>query len=62
MCVNLDQNDGGRAVTEFSFQITPGTVNQGRYDILMEIKSNGRVSKTYLSMPLLAAVPGSGMP
>lgn len=61
MCVNLDQNHGGRAVTEFSFQITPGTVNQGRYDVLMEIKSNGRVSKTYLSMPLLAAVPGSGL-
>nr|WP_296437389.1 ADP-ribosylglycohydrolase family protein [uncultured Acetatifactor sp.] len=56
MCINVDQNHGGCAVTEFSFTILPQAITQGRYDLLLEIKSNGRLSRMFLTLPLLAGV------
>ena len=55
-CLNLNQRHGGCAVTEFDFSVTPENLNQGRYDLLLEIKSNGRAQKLFLELPLLTAV------
>ena len=55
-CLNLNQRHGGCAVTEFDFSVTPGELNQGRYDLLLEIKSNGRLQKLFLELPLLTAL------
>lgn len=54
-CVNLNQHHGGCAVTEFDFSVTPGNLTQGRYDLLLEIKSAGRLQKMFLELPLLTA-------
>lgn len=53
MCINLDQWHGGNAVTEFEFSITPQEIARGRYDILIEVKSLGRMSKMYMELPLI---------
>lgn len=55
-CRNLEQRHGGYAVTEFDFAVTPENLTQARYDLLMEIKSNGRLQKMFLELPLLTSV------
>lgn len=52
MSVNIDQTQFGFAVKEFDVVITPHDLFLGRYDLLMEIKSNGRMTKTFLELPL----------
>lgn len=52
MSINLNQRHGGSSVTKSAFAITPHGIQQGRYDILLEIKSAGRLSKMYLTLPL----------
>ena len=52
-CKNLNQRHGGCAVTEFDFSVTPGTLDQGRYDLLLEIRSQGRLQKLFAELPLL---------
>ena len=54
-CVNLNQRHGGCAITEFDFSVTPGTLNQSRHNLLLEIKSNGRAQTLFLELPLLTA-------
>lgn len=54
-CVNLNQRHGGCAVTEFDFSVTPEALDRGRYDLLLEISSNGRLQKLFLELPLLTA-------
>lgn len=51
--INLNQIHGGSSITELDFSITPQTLTQGRYDILLEIGSHARPSKTCLTLPLL---------
>lgn len=51
--INLNQIHGGSSITEFDFSVTPQTVTQGRYDLLLEISSHGRLNRTYLNLPLL---------
>ena len=55
-CLNLNQRHGGCAITEFDFTVTPGQLNRGRYDLLLEVKSNGRLRKIFLELPLLTAL------
>jgi hypothetical protein len=54
-CTNLNQRHGGCAVTQLDFSVTPGEINQGRYDLLIEIHSNGRLQKLFMELPLLPA-------
>lgn len=54
MCVNLNQRHGGSAVTEFDFTITPGPITSGRYEVQLEIKSNGRLTQMFVPILLLA--------
>lgn len=54
MSVSLDNPHGGTSITEYEFEIVPTTINQGRYDILLEIKSSGRAMMTYIPITLLA--------
>ena len=54
-CTNLNQRHGGCAVTELDFSVTPGDITQGRYDLLIEIHSNGRLQKLFMELPLLPA-------
>ena len=55
-CLNLNQRHGGCAVTKFDFAVTPEALTQGRYDLLLEIKSNGRLQKLFVELPLLTAM------
>lgn len=55
-CVNLNQRHGGCMVSEFDLAITPDQLTQGRYDLLLEIKSNGRLQKMFLELPLLTSM------
>ena len=43
-------------MTEFDFAVTPDMLTQGRYDLLLEIKSNGRLQKLFMELPLLVKV------
>lgn len=56
MALCLDQFHGGHSVTECGFEVVPGELNRGRYDLLLEIRSNGRLSVMYLTVPLLTAL------
>ncbi len=53
MCVNLNQRHGGCSVTKASFSIVPHEIKESRYDILLEIRSVGRMTKMFLTLPLL---------
>ena len=53
MSVFLDNRHGGNGVTEFSFTVTPGVLTRSRYDLLLEIKVNGRATSVYLPVVLL---------
>ena len=55
-CLNLNQRHGGCAVTSFDFTVTPGELTQGRYDLLLEIRSNGRLQKLFVELPLLTSM------
>ena len=46
-CIYLDQAHGGNALTETAFSIIPNQLNKGRYDVLLEISSLGRLSRLY---------------
>ncbi len=54
MSVFLDNSHGGNGVEEYEFEIVPQTVTKGRYDVLLEIRSEGRASATYMPIVLLA--------
>ena len=58
LCINLNQRHGGCSVTKSAFSLTPCAIDKGRYDILLEIRSVGRLSKMFLTLPLL--VDGEG--
>ncbi len=58
LCINLNQRHGGCSVTRSAFSLTPYAIDKGRYDILLEIRSVGRLSKMFLTLPLL--VDGEG--
>lgn len=51
--VNLNQRHGGCMITEFDFSVIPGSLTQSRYDLLLEIASNGHMQKLFLELPLL---------
>lgn len=51
--VNLDQNHGGREVTEFDFAVVPGSLTEGRYEIVMRLSSQGRFTKLFVCLPLV---------
>lgn len=53
ICVNLNQTHGGSSITEFDFAVTPQAPVRGRTDILLEIRSNGRLHRMYVALPLL---------
>ncbi|MBR4888052.1 MAG: ADP-ribosylglycohydrolase family protein [Clostridia bacterium] len=55
-CLNLNQKHGGCMITEFDFTVTPDNLTQGRYDLLLEIKSNGRLQKMFVELPLLTSM------
>jgi hypothetical protein len=51
----LNQRHGGCSVTECSFSVIPGELTQGRYNLLLEIHSNGCLQKLFVELPLLTA-------
>ena len=53
MSVFLDNRHGGNGVTNYEFTVTPGTLTKSRYDLLLEIKVNGRATAVYLPLVLL---------
>ena len=53
-CVNLDQAHGGTSLSEKKYKIIPNGVDKGRYDLLLEIRSNGRISTLFIPVTLFA--------
>ncbi|MDX1357671.1 MAG: hypothetical protein R3232_02445 [Clostridia bacterium] len=51
--VNLSQRHGITALTDVEYIITPNSMTQGKYDIILEIKSNGRLSTMYIPVTLM---------
>lgn len=51
--VFLDNQHGGCGIREYSFQITPQSLDKGRYDLLLQIRSRGRANVVFLPVPLL---------
>ena len=51
MC--LDQRHGGSALNETSFSIIPHGLNKGKYNVTLEIESQGRPSVLYVPMMLV---------
>ncbi|MBN1623241.1 MAG: ADP-ribosylglycohydrolase family protein [Clostridia bacterium] len=52
-CVNLSQRHGVTALTEVDYIMTPVQLQKGFYRIILEIKSNGRLSTMYLPITLV---------
>ncbi len=52
-CICLDQRHGGCALTQCAFTLTPGVLEKGRYDLVLEFSSNGRLSRMYFPITLL---------
>lgn len=53
MALNIDQAHGGAALSHFEFTLLPNEITQGKYDIILEISSNGRVSKLFIPVTLI---------
>lgn len=44
----LDQAQGGCTLTEFSYTFVPNGLENGKYEILLEIRPNGRISSVHV--------------
>lgn len=53
-CVNIDQTHGGTSLSEKEYKIVPNGVDAGKYDILLEIRSNGRISTLFIPIILFS--------
>ncbi len=53
MSLCLNQFHGGHSVTRAVFEIVPAALRKGRYEICLEIRSNGRLSTMYVPVTLL---------
>lgn len=51
--INLNQAHGGSAINQAEYAITPRSLNKGKYDIILEIISNGRLSKMYIPITFI---------
>jgi len=51
--VCLDQIHGGTALNSADYVITPNEINKGKYDLILEISSNGRISKMYIPVTFI---------
>ncbi len=52
--INLNQYHGGSSLNEIEYIITPDKINKAKYDIILEIKSNGRHSVMYIPIILIS--------
>ena len=58
--IMLPQHNFGLIGTaQAEFTITPGTLNQSRYDVMVDIRSEGRHTRCIIPVTLLAAADGS---
>ena len=53
LSVFLDNRHGGEGITEYAFEVIPGELTKSRYDLLLEIKVNGRATAVYLNVVLM---------
>ena len=53
MLVFLDNRHGGNGLTAYDFTVMPGVLTKSRYDLLLEIKVNGRATSLYLPIVLI---------
>lgn len=52
-CVGLEHWHGGINRNSYLFRFIPQMLNKGRYTLIMEIESNGRMSKNYLPLTFI---------
>jgi hypothetical protein len=55
MVVYQDQAHGGYAISKSNASIIPTMLTQGKYDITLEVKSRGRLSKMYIPITLIVS-------
>jgi len=51
--VNLNQANGGSALNVAEYTFTPNGFNKGKYDVTLEITSNGRLSKMFIPLTFI---------
>ena len=51
--INLSQRHGITALTDVEYSLVPEAMGKGKYDIILEIKSNGRLSTMYIPVTLV---------
>lgn len=51
--INLNQAHGGSALNMSEYTIIPKGLNKGKYDVVLEIKSNGRLSKMFIPVTFI---------
>lgn len=56
--INLHQLHGVTSLTEADYTIIPHNVNKGKYDLILEIKSHGRLSTMYIPVTFISG-PGA---
>ena len=49
----LTQIHGLSALTRAEYSITPSAITKGKYELIVEVKSNGRVSTMYIPVVLV---------
>jgi ADP-ribosylglycohydrolase len=53
---NLNQRHAFIATSEAEYIITPNAINKGKYDLILEIKSNGRVGTMYIPITFISSI------
>ena len=48
-----NHNKDSCGIREYTFEITPQSLERGRYDLSLQIRSRGRANLVLLSIPLL---------
>ena len=52
-CVGIEHLHGSFNESKLQFKFTPQTLKKGRYDMVMEIKSEGRMTKNYVPLTFI---------
>ena len=49
----MNKFHGGSAFTSAEYEITPMSLHKGKYDLILEIKSNGRLNTVFVPITLI---------
>ena len=52
-CVNIENIHGGKYISDIEISFIPQNLNRGKYSIIMEISSHGRMTKNYIPLTFI---------